>query len=124
MADAVAGSDAQQASSGASTDTGVSHKVDIGTDEAQASNVVSFAELCRMQSLKAMQDSHVITSQLFQNAVENANLIAKRTIAGFEIASDRQWNLDEVSNLARDIPFNLEALNALIVKAVGEAVSK
>ncbi len=124
MADTEAGGNSQQAGAGSSTYTASGHRVDIGADESMAAGVASFTELAKLQALQSIQDARVLTNQMFQNSIENANLVAKRTIHGFDIANDRQWNLDEVSNLARDIPFDLQSLNALIVKAVADAVSK
>jgi hypothetical protein len=64
-----------------------------------------------------------IANQALQHAVENANFAAKKLLEHGEIAVDRQWNVDEVAQLVAKTPVFLDAIAAMVAKAVADAVS-
>ncbi len=123
MADTVAGANAQQAGAGAATDTGHSHRQDIGTDEQKAANVVSFAESINSQRLAMLSDQQKFTNQVFQSSLTSMDMHAKQTLKAYELALDRQWNNDEVAALTAKLPTDLQALSVLMSKAVADAVN-
>ncbi len=123
MADTVAGANAQQAGAGAATDTGHSHRQDIGTDEQKAANVLSFAESINSQRLNMLSDAQRFTNQVFQSSLTTMDMQAKQTLKAYELSLDRQWNNDEVAALTAKLPTDLQALSVLMSKAVADAVN-
>jgi len=65
-----------------------------------------------------------IATQALQNAVETANMVAKRNMERGDIAVDRQWNVDEVAQLVAKTPVFLDAISAIVTKAVGDALGE
>jgi len=67
---------------------------------------------------------HNIANQALQNAVETANMVGKRAVTHFDIATDRSWNIDEqshvVAEILRDNTFK-EGVAAAVVNAINEA---
>ena len=122
-AEADAGANAQQSAAGSQTDTAVSHKADIGTDEAQAGNVVSFSELCKIEAMESVRNARLMATQAITNSITTADMTAKQTLKAFELASDRQWNNDEVAALTAKLPTDLQGLSVLLSKAVADAIS-
>ena len=105
---------------------------EVGKDEAWFSNIKrtydEYQDLANSQTKnvqahvqKIMSDAQNISNQIFQNAVENANISAKQTIRHADIAIDRQWNLDEVSRLAA-LP-GVEALSAALAANIAKTLS-
>ena len=64
-----------------------------------------------------------IANQALQNAVETANMVAKRTINHGDLATDRQWNIDEASTLSAKTGVQSDAMVALLAKAIAEALA-
>ena len=123
-AETEAGANAQQAGAGASTDTGHSHRQDIGTDEQKAANVVSFAESLNSQRLSMLSDQQKFTNQVFQSSLTTMDMTAKQTLKAFEIATDRQWNVDEVAGLVAKLPTDLQGLSTIMTQAVAAIVAR
>ncbi len=61
---------------------------------------------------------HNIANQALQNAVETANMVGKRAVTHFDLATDRTWNVDEqgytVAEILRDEVFK-DAVAAIVV---------
>lgn len=60
--------------------------------------------------------------QAMQNAVETANLVGKQAVAHRDLATDRQWNIDEVAQLTANAAIKLDAIAAIIVSDVCDRV--
>ena len=58
-----------------------------------------------------------IATQALQNAVETANMVGKQTIRHADLATDRQWNVDEVAHLVAKTPAFMDAIVAEVIKA-------
>ena len=69
----------------------------------------------------------VIANQALQNAVETANLQAKQNLRQTELATDRQWNVDEqgftVAGILADKTFQ-DALLVALNQVVADMVTK
>jgi HD superfamily phosphohydrolase len=79
------------------------------------------------ESLESGRRKNLIAEQALQNAVENANLIAKRTISGFEFAENKKWNINETDFIAANALRSAvpqDAIAAAVAKAVQDAVAK
>lgn len=120
---ASAGADAQAGGSSANTNTGTSHRQDIGTDEQKAANVVGFAEALNSQRLAMLSDAQKFTNQVFQSSLTTMDMTAKQTLKAQDLALDRQWNNDEVAALTAKLPTDLQGLSVLLTKAVADAVN-
>ena len=46
---------------------------------------------------------HNIANQALQNAVETANMVGKRAVTHFDVATDRTWNVDEQGYTVNEI---------------------
>jgi hypothetical protein len=59
----------------------------------------------RMQTNAVGHDNELNKAavQAIQNAVETANLVAKRNLERTDVAHDRVWNIDEVNYIAKEI---------------------
>jgi hypothetical protein len=70
----------------------------------------------------AMQ-KHNIANQALQNAVETANMVGKRAVTHFDVATDRTWNVDEqgyqVNEILRSDAYK-EAIAAAVAMALAE----
>jgi hypothetical protein len=64
-----------------------------------------------------------IANQALQNAVETANMVGKSAIRHTDLAVDRQWNIDEVSDLSAKTGVQSDAMVAMLAKAVAQALS-
>lgn len=51
----------------------------------------------RQMRMRHAEELHTVRMQLFQNAVETANMASKQALRDAELASDRKWNVDEVA---------------------------
>lgn len=72
-----------------------------------------------------------LSTQALQNAVETANMVSKgavrsqeQSIRHADIAIDRQWNIDEVSDLAAKTGVQQDALATVLAAAIAEALNK
>jgi hypothetical protein len=99
-------------------------------DEYQQESLESIREN-RAASLKIRSDAgqadqvrQNIANQALQNAVETANIVSKQAIRHGDLAVDRQWNIDEVSDLSAKTGVQSDAMVALLAKAIAEAVAK
>ena len=70
------------------------------------------------------QDTHGLTMQVMQNAIESANMVSKQAIRHGDIAIDRQWNVDEVAELVANTSTFKDAIAAAVAAAVNEAIKK
>lgn len=57
------------------------------------------------------------------NAVNNADMLAKQAIAHRDIATDRTWNVDEVSTLTAKSGVQADALVAILVEALRQEIA-
>jgi len=64
-----------------------------------------------------------IANQALQNAVETANMISKQVVRHGDLAVDRQWNIDEVSDLSAKTGVQQDAMVALLAKAIADALA-
>ena len=66
---------------------------------------------------------HNIANQALQNAVETANMVGKRAVTHFDVATDRTWNVDEqgytVNEILRSDTYK-EAIAAAVAMAITE----
>ena len=61
-----------------------------------------------------------VALQATQNAVETANMVAKRAMDSHDLAQDRKWNIDEVSRLSTDADVNTSAIRSVILEVLAE----
>lgn len=100
---------------------------------------VSLESIARNRSYidKILADSHEysmqkhnIANQALQNAVETANMVGKRAVTHFDVATDRTWNVDEqgytVAEILRDNTFKdgIAAAVAMVLAQTAEANKK
>jgi hypothetical protein len=79
------------------------------------------------QDLADAKSKDAVALQALQNAVENANMLAKRTISGFEFADNKKWNINETDFIASNTLRSAvpqDAIAAMVAKAVSDALSK
>ncbi len=124
MAETDSGANAQQSGAGANTDTGHSHRQDIGTDEQKAADVISFSSMINAHQLKILADAQNFSNQVFNSSLTTMDMNAKQTLKAFEIASDRQWNVDEVAGLVAKLPTDLQGLSTILSQVVAGMVEK
>lgn len=71
----------------------------------------------RLYADRILNDGMLLSNQLMQNAIENANLVGKQAIKHSDIAIDRTWNVDEqgyqVSEILRNSTYK-EAIAAAV----------
>ena len=114
---------------------------EVGKDEAWFANIKRTYDEYQQESLEsirrsrdylgkilsdAQQHDNVrqnIADQALQNAVETANMVSKQAVRHGDIAIDRQWNVDEVSALTAKSGVQADAVVALVLKAVGDALT-
>lgn len=84
----------------------------------------------RSYALKTASDAaqndntrHNIANQALQNAVETANMVSKQAVRHSDIAIDRQWNVDEVSNLSAKNGVQADAMVAMLAQAIAQAIA-
>lgn len=65
-----------------------------------------------------------IANQSLQNAVETANMVAKKTIERGDVAWDRIWNVDEVSALTAKSGVQADAFIVLLAEKVAEILKQ
>jgi len=65
-----------------------------------------------------------IANQALQNAVETANMVSKQAVRHGDVAIDRQWNVDEVSQLVAKTPVFLDAIAAAVAATVNKNLAK
>jgi len=63
-----------------------------------------------------------LSTQALQNAVETANLVGKQAVRHTDIAIDREWNIDEVSNLSAKTGVQTDALASALAAAVADKI--
>ncbi len=78
-------------------------------------------------SVKASQDHvnelHTIRIQMLTNMAVNSDNLQKQHLAHRDIATDRTWNVDEVSQLVAKSGVEASAIVALLTKAVADGVN-
>ena len=113
---------------------------ETGKDEAWFANIKRTYDEFQQESLesirrnrsyvdKVLSDAQqfdgqrqAIANQSLQNAVETANMVSKQALRHTDIAIDRQWNIDEVSNLAVGSTVSINAIAAAVAAAVVDAL--
>jgi hypothetical protein len=85
----------------------------------------------RSYALKTLSDAsqndaarQAIANQALQNAVETANMVSKQVVRHGDLAVDRQWNIDEVSDLSAKTGVQSDAMVALLAKAIADALNQ
>lgn len=63
-----------------------------------------------------------IANQSLQNAVENANFLAKAALRHQDLAVDRQWNVDEVAQLVAQTSTFKDAIAAEVASKIADIV--
>lgn len=117
----------------------VEREFEIGRDEAWFANIKRTYDEYQHESLesvrrnrsyvdKALSDAQQhdnvrqnIANQALQNAVETANMVSKQAVRHGDLAIDRQWNIDEVSDLSAKTGVQADTIQA-IASAVTAAV--
>lgn len=117
---------------GASTVVGKSELGDIGDTEGMTKDQMSNSGILFLNakrtydeyqdlSLKHARNLDNIAVQALQNAVETANLTGKQAVKHADIAADRIWNIDEVSDLSAKSGVQADLIQA-IASSVAAAV--
>lgn len=99
---------------------------ETGKDESFFTENIEGARGTRALVSKTASDAQALTVQVMQNAIVNTDLATKQALRHADIAADRQWNLDEQSNLAAIVAGKLAAsppFMELMAKALGDAVN-
>jgi hypothetical protein len=65
-----------------------------------------------------------IANQSLQNAVETANMVSKQAVRHSDLAIDRQWNIDEVSDLSAKTGVQSDALATALAAAIAKALQQ
>jgi hypothetical protein len=65
-----------------------------------------------------------IANQALQNAVETANMMSKQSIRHVDLAVDRQWNIDEVSDLSAKTGVQQDAIASALIAALSKALQQ
>lgn len=76
------------------------------------------------QRRRHVEDLHQLHLQHVAETMETTNLAAKAALRNAAVATDRMWNLDEVSNLAASSGVNRAAIGAAVAAAVQEHVAE
>lgn len=115
---------------------------EIGRDEAWFANIKRTYDEMLQESLEsirrnrtavdkilldAQQHDNVrqnIANQALQNAVETANMVGKQAVRHVDFAVDRQWNVDEVSNLSAKTGVQADTIQAIVAAAVAAALAQ
>ena len=139
-ADDASGVETRRTVSNAETDTKRMNQ-DVGADEAYQDAILNQtrawdANVKRTydtleeelhSSVKSSQDHvnelHTIRIQMLTNMATNSDNLQKQHLAHRDIATDRTWNVDEVSALVAKSGVQADALVALLAKAVADGVN-
>jgi hypothetical protein len=85
------------------------------------------ADAYQNQELADAKSKDAIGLQALQNAITTADMMAKRTISGFEFADNKKWNINETDFIASNTLRSAvpqDAIAAMVVKAVNDALAK
>lgn len=115
---------------------------EVGKDEAWFANVKRTYDEYQQESLetirhmrahfdKLLSDAQqfdnqrqVIANQALQNAVTNADLVTKQFLQHNALATDRQWNVDEVSDLVAKSGVQADAIASALAGKVADILGK
>lgn len=64
-----------------------------------------------------------IANQALQNAVETANMVGKQAVRHGDLSIDRQWNVDEVSDLVAKSGVQADAIASALAGKVSDSLS-
>jgi len=121
-------------------ENGGEREFEIGKDEAWFANIKRTYDEYQQESLESIKRNRtavdkilsdaqqydnqrqVIANQSLQNAVETANLVSKQSIRHMDLATDREWNVDEQSFVVNEILRN-EVFKDALAAAIAEAVA-
>lgn len=85
----------------------------------------SYIDKILADSHEYSMQKHNIANQALQNAVETANMVGKRAVTHFDLATDRTWNVDEqgytVNEILRSDTYK-EAIAAAVSMALAEVL--
>ncbi len=109
----------------------IEREFEVGKDESWFANIKRTYDEMQHESLesirhnrqhfdKMMSDAQTVTTKMFNDAAENSNLVAKKVIQLFDVAVDRVWNFDEVSNLAARAGVHTEAFVTTLATILAE----
>ena len=109
---AAVGADQQTAGAvgGAYGESGNKQYADVAVEEAISTTSASQANYTQLAVNRLMSQYATIDNlqtQILQNAIENANALAKRMISQFDLADDRKWNVNETD------AYSVQALKAV-----------
>lgn len=114
---------------------------EIGKDEAWFANVKRTYDEYQQESLETIRRSRDyigktlsdaqqhdnarqnIANQALQNAVETANMVSKQAVRHSDIAIDRQWNIDEVSDLSAKTGAQQDTIQAIVATVVASVLA-
>lgn len=114
---------------------------DIGYEEAQSvglfgdgrkwsANDKRTYDVYQTADLDGLHRSRALTEkfdslcfQAMQNAVETANMVGKQAVRHSDLAIDRQWNIDEVSDLSAKSGVQADTIVAAMISAVAEVIN-
>ena len=75
------------------------------------------------QAQSQLADLHTIRVQMLTNMATNADNLQKQHLAHRDIATDRTWNVDEVSALVAKSGVQADAFVALLSKSIADALA-
>jgi hypothetical protein len=124
------------------TTTRIDQLTDTGADEAHTAGILDQTRSWNANvkrtydtleeelhsSVKAAQDHlnelRTVRLQMLTNMTVNCDALQKQHTAHRDIATDRTWNVDEVSALTAKSGAQADAMVALLAKAIAEALNK
>ena len=140
--EAASGVDARRTTSNAETDSKRQDQItDVGVDEATQSAVLDQTRSWNANtkrtydtleeelhsSVKSAQDHlnsvRAVREQMLTNMVGNSDALMKQHLAHNNIATDRTWNVDEVSALVAKSGVQADAIATLLAKAIADGVA-
>ena len=131
---------ARRTVSNAETDTKRQNQ-DVGADEAYQSAIMDQARTWNANtkrtydtleeelhsSVKSAQDHlnelRTVRLQMLTNMTVNTDNLQKQHLAHRDLATDRTWNVDEVSSLVAKSGVQADAMVAILAKAIADAVT-
>ena len=97
---------------------------DIGAEEAWSTNMKRTYDLHQSHDFETANMFRNLALQCLQNSVETANMVAKKTVERGDLAVDRQWNIDEVSDLSAKSGLQADAIATTLIAAVADILKQ
>lgn len=115
---------------------------EVGKDEAWFANIKRTYDEYQHESLESIKRNRsivdklisdaqqfdnqrqLLANQALQNAIETANMVSKQAVRHSDLAIDRQWNIDEVSDLSAKTGVQSDALATVLAAKVADELNK